>query len=206
MSTSLHADLDLTYDESNDLERLRSGRDRALAEYFLEMHPGLKRMVRFRLDRRLARRIDPSDVVQEAYVEARKRLESYLDSPQTPPAAWVRRLVRQIISRIQRDNLDAKCRDVRREMNATPFVTTTDIEAISASMTPPERKAERSDNRHKLLEILGTMPPLEREILTLVHFEGRTVREAAAELDINLEAAKKRYRRAILRLKGWVSD
>ncbi len=50
------------------------------------------------------------------------------------------------------------------------------------------------------------MPLLESEILTLVHFESRTVREAAAELNITVEAAKKRYRRAIVRLKNWIDS
>jgi RNA polymerase sigma-70 factor (ECF subfamily) len=44
----------------------------------------LRRMVALRLDRRLQGRIDPSDVIQEAYLEATARLAEYLRNPSMP--------------------------------------------------------------------------------------------------------------------------
>ncbi len=45
------------------------------------------------------------------------------------------------------------------------------------------------------------MSPIEREILTLVHFENLSLKNAAIELNINYEAAKKRYCRSLDRLR-----
>ena len=203
-SSELLPQFDLTKSESGQLARLRSGGESALAVYFDEIRSELHRMVRLRLDQRLQRRVDESDVIQEGYVEACKRLKTYLEEPHIPPSAWIRRLVRQIVSRIQREHMSAQRRDIRREQNATSMAAV-DIAELSATITPPDARAEKGEQREKLIAILSSMPLLESEILTLVHFEGRTVREAAAELDIKLEAAKKRYRRAIIRLKGWIN-
>lgn len=198
--------MELTKSEDEVLQQFREGGEVALARYFAQLRGELHQMLRFRIDQRLKRRLDGSDIIQEAYMESCYRLATYLDNPQIPPSAWVRRLVRQVLSKTQREHLGTQCRDVRREFHHDELITSVDICELSASMTSPESHVRQGEMREKLIEILSTMPMLESEILTLVHFESRTLREAAAELNINLEAAKKRYRRAIIRLKGWISS
>lgn len=198
--------VELTKSEDEVLKQFQAGGEVALAKYFAQLRGELHQMLRFRIDQRLKRRLDGSDIIQEAYMESCHRLETYLANPQIPPSAWVRRLVRQVLSKTQREHLGTQCRDVRREFHADELITSVDICELSASMTSPESRLQQGEMRAKLIEILSTMPMLESEILTLVHFESRTLREAAAELNINLEAAKKRYRRAIVRLQGWISS
>ena len=198
--------VELTKSEDEVLKQFQAGGDVALAKYFAQLRGELHQMLRFRIDQRLKRRLDGSDIIQEAYLESCHRLATYLENPQIPPSAWVRRLVRQVLSKTQREHLGTQCRDVRREFHADELITSVDICELSASMTSPEMRVQQGEMRAKLIEVLSTMPMLESEILTLVHFESRTLREAAAELNINLEAAKKRYRRAIVRLKGWISS
>jgi RNA polymerase sigma-70 factor (ECF subfamily) len=50
----------------------------------------LRRMVAFRLDPRLRGRVDPSDVLQDVYLEAWRDLGSYLDRPEIPFFLWLR--------------------------------------------------------------------------------------------------------------------
>ncbi len=198
--------VELTKSEDEVLKQFHEGGEIALAKYFAQLRGELHQMLRFRIDQRLKRRLDGSDIIQEAFLESCQRLETYLENPQIPPSAWVRRLVRQVLSRTQREHLGTQCRDVRREFHNDELITSVDICELSASMTSPESRLVQGEMRAKLIEVLSSMPMLESEILTLVHFESRTLREAAAELNINLEAAKKRYRRAIIRLKGWISS
>ena len=172
----------------------------ALAAFFAEHRDELQRLIRLRLDRRIARRVDESDIIQEAYVESCNRLKTYLDNPQIPPMAWVRRLARQVVVRIHREHFDTQKRDLRREAHGTPTVPM-DLFELSAAITPPDAKCERGELQQNVLSIMQQMTPNEREILVLVHAEELTIREAAAEIGINLEAAKKRYRRALLRLR-----
>lgn len=191
----------LTKSEIEVIQRLRQSSEQAFVELFESQRESLKRFVNVRIDRRLMRRMDASDVVQEAFFESSRRVASYITDPQIPPTAWLRRVVRQVISRLKRDHLETQCRDVRREAYVSTLAEV-DIAELSQSLSSPLSKLQKAEFQERLAATLKKMSPIEREILVLVHFEDRTVREAAAELDIGLEAAKKRYRRALTRLRS----
>ncbi len=190
----------LTDEELATVQALRHGGVNAFTRFFDAQRDSLKRFIRVRIDRRLLRRLDDSDIIQEAYFESCRRILGYLDEPLIPPTAWLRRLVRQVLARLKREHLETKCRDVRRETYQSTLAQV-DIGELSAVLSSPQSKLQRAEMQEKLGNIIESMAPIEREILILVHFEERSVREAAAELGISLEAAKKRYRRALLRLR-----
>ncbi len=89
----------------------------------------LRRMISLRLDPRLRRRLDSSDVIQEAFVDVTKRLEEYRSTPKMPFYLWVRLLTAQKLMEFHRRHLGAEMRDVRREVAARVYP-----EASSASM------------------------------------------------------------------------
>jgi RNA polymerase sigma-70 factor (ECF subfamily) len=74
------------------LQKVCQGDQRALSRLLERHRPYLRQMVELRLDPRLRARVDPSDVVQEAQLEATRRLQ---DDPQPPPIPfrlWLRHL------------------------------------------------------------------------------------------------------------------
>lgn len=77
---------------SNELlvERLRRGDPQALASLFSLHRERLKRIVQLRMDRRLQGRTDPSDIIQEVYIDAHQRVRHYLEKPQMPFFLWLR--------------------------------------------------------------------------------------------------------------------
>jgi RNA polymerase sigma-70 factor (ECF subfamily) len=84
----------------------------------LEQHrPRLRRMVALRLDPRLAGRIDPSDVIQETYLEASARLADYLQKPTMPFYLWLRFLAGQKLVTLYRHHLGRRMRDAGREVS-----------------------------------------------------------------------------------------
>ncbi len=191
---------EFTTAENSTLDDLRAGGNSACAKFFNDRREELQRMTRFRIDRRLKRRMDDSDILQEAYLEYCNRIKSYLETPQIPPLIWLRRLVRQVISRQNRDHIGTQCRDLRREKYDLSS-SAVNIEHLAVSLSSVGSKLNRLELRARLFDIVQSMSPIEREILTLVHFEEMTIREAALELEIGFEAAKKRYRRALNRLR-----
>src|SRR6516225_5346180 len=64
------------------------------------------------------------------------------------------------------------------------------------------RVVVRAERMLRLQEVLNTLDPLDREILSLLHFEELTRAETANVLGIEEGAAAKRYVRALKRLKG----
>jgi RNA polymerase sigma-70 factor, ECF subfamily len=74
------------------IDRAASGDDPARVELLELYRDHLRRMVAARLARRLLRRVDASDVVQETLAEASKRLTDYLREQPLPFLAWLRQL------------------------------------------------------------------------------------------------------------------
>ena len=98
------------------LRRAAEGDAQALGDLFAHHGPRLRRMVQLRMDRRLMGRIDPSDVLQETYLEVAKSLAEYLRDPQVPFYLWVRFLAGRKLRALHRHHLGTAARDARREV------------------------------------------------------------------------------------------
>ncbi len=197
--------LDTSHDRAIATLRDRGGA--ALADLFVEHRDRLRRMVEVRLDRRAAGRVDPSDVLQETFIEASNRLGDYLDDPPMPPFLWLRFLTSQRLMAVHRQHLGVQKRAAEREVSLhQPFAAPTDSFTLSRQLvdrlTSPSLAALRNEMYVFLEEFVDGMDPLDREILSLRHYEELTNREAACELGISEAAASKRYVRALQRLRS----
>src|SRR6516164_4678721 len=85
------------------LERALGGDCGALAELFQRHRNRLEQMVRLRLDRRLQGRLDPADVLQEAYLDVARRFPEYRADPAVPFFLWLRLLTGQRLIDLHRD-------------------------------------------------------------------------------------------------------
>ena len=71
-------------DQEKIIEQLKAGREEALADLFSLVRERLQRVVEFRLDYRLGGRVSQSDVIQDTYVRAAQRIDSFLAKPDMP--------------------------------------------------------------------------------------------------------------------------
>jgi RNA polymerase sigma-70 factor (ECF subfamily) len=193
--------------DTQDLLRQAAQGDRQSLGKLLERdRDRLRRMVVLRLDRRLHGRIDPSDVIQEAQLEAAERLDEYLRNPTLPFFLWLRLITGQRLLILHRRHLGAQMRAAGREVSldrgALPQATSAALAArLLGRLTSPSAAAVRAEMKARLQEALDLMDPIDRDVLTLRHFEHLTTAETAQELGITEEAAKKRHLRALKRLK-----
>jgi len=168
-------------------------------------------MVDIRLDHRVAGRVDPSDVLQETFLDASRQLEGYLAELPVPPFLWLRFLTGQRLMATHRHHLGVRKRDAKQELPlrgfARPGVRSASLSChLAGRLTSPSRAAVRLELQARLQELLDSLEPLDREILSLRHFEELSNNEAAAELGITKAAASKRYIRAMERLRKVVAD
>jgi RNA polymerase sigma-70 factor (ECF subfamily) len=98
------------------LLRASSGDGVAWGELLTVHQERLMRMVGFRMDGRLRRRIDAADIVQEAFVEASAHREDYFRSPGTPLFLWLRGVVGNKLLELHRHHLGTHMRDAKREL------------------------------------------------------------------------------------------
>ncbi len=188
------------------VDRVRAGDQGALAALFAAYRLRLRLMVRLRLDRRLQGRVDPSDVLQDAFLDVTQRLPEYIAHPDMPFYLWLRLLTGQRLLALHRRHLGAQMRDAGQEVSlyrgAFPQASSASLAAqLLGRLTSPTQAAIRAELQIKLQEALNELDPIDREILTLRHFEELTNTETATVLGLQKAAASNRYVRALKRLK-----
>lgn len=186
--------------------RFRAGEMQALAELFSLERERLWRLAHFRMAEALRGRLEPDDVLQEAFLAASQRLHHYASSPATSPFIWLRMIVNQTLVDLHRKHLGAKQRDAAREVSvdAPGLAQETSISVaiqLVGVFTSPSGAAARSDLLALTRAAIESMDPLDREVLALRHFEELTNSEVAEALGIEQKAASIRYVRALRRLK-----
>src|SRR6516162_2945965 len=189
------------------IERSQAGDVQALNDLFTRHSERLRRMVEMRLDHRLQARIDASDVIQEAYVEVVQRLDEYLHDPKLPLFLWLRLVVGERLMKLHRQHLGTQMRDAGREVSlyrgALPAASSAALAAqLLGKHTSPTQAVVRAERVLRLQEALNTLDPMDREVLSLRHFEQLSRAETAQVLGIEEGAAAKRHIRALKRLKG----
>jgi RNA polymerase sigma-70 factor (ECF subfamily) len=155
------------------LSRALAGDEGAFAALFNSQRDRLRRLVRLRLDRRLSGRIDTDDVLQDIYLEARRRLADYARDPQAMPFhLWLRLVTGQKLTDLHRFHLGAQLRDAGIEVShhrgALPQATSVSLAAqLLGKITSASRAAIRAEHQLILQEALNGMDPIDREVLTL---------------------------------------
>lgn len=196
---------DSTNNTAELIERAAAGDVRALADVLESNRERLKRMVRVRLDPRLRGRLDPSDVIQEAYLDAARRLPEFVRDPAVPFFLWLRKLTMQRLIDLHRQHLGARMRDAGLEVSlhsgAYPQASSLSLAAqLLGRFSSPSRAAMRAEIQIRVQEALNAMDDVDREVLALRHFEMLTNEEVAQVLNIKKTAASNRYVRALKRL------
>jgi RNA polymerase sigma-70 factor (ECF subfamily) len=199
-------------DDDDLLLRLEGGDERALTELFARHRERLRRMIRLRLDRRLSGRVDSSDVLQEAYLDVRKRLDEYARDPAAMPFhLWLRLIAGQRLTDVHRFHLGAQMRDAGQEvsLHRGPFPQASSVSLAAqllGKMTSASHAAIRAEHKLIVQEALNGMDPIDREVLALRHFEHLSNDETALVLGLTKSAASNRYIRALKRLKEILSS
>jgi RNA polymerase sigma-70 factor (ECF subfamily) len=196
----------MSFSEANSQEAAERNRasaalDRAAIDRLLGEHRAyLCRVASARLSGHLQRRIDASDIVQEAQAEAYRRYGAFLENAQVPLKIWLRKLVIERLIMAQRRHVGAAARSVNRE--AVAEGTAVDIaRELLADQTSPSQIVSRQESVERIRNALNQLGEADREIVLMHLYEGLNSRESAAALGIEPAAARKRLARALQRMR-----
>lgn len=188
------------------INRVVQGDHAALADLFSLYRPRLWRLVAFRLHPQLQGRIDADDVLQDAWLRAIDRIDSFLRDAATSPFLWFRTIVSQTLVDLHRFHMGAQKRSAAKEFSINRGWSN---ESTSSSMSfhlqqpakSPSSTLGRAEQARQLETALQGMNENDREVLALRHFEELSNSETARVLNMTEQAASARYIRALARLK-----
>jgi len=191
------------------LDRARAGSLSAVEQLLVLYRPRLRKMVAAQLDDRLAARFDPSDVVQEALVEATRRLAEYLEHRPVSFYPWLRGLALDRLTDLRRRHLGAARRSVLREEpdlqgpNRSAFAL---ADRLLASVSSPSSPLQRQQVEARVREALDRLNSTEREILVLRYVEDCSTAEIAQLLNLSERTIRRGHSRALARLSPLLQD
>ena len=194
------------------LQQASTDADSMIVRELLDRHRDrLRRMLAVHMDPRLNARVDPSDIIQEALLQASRKLEEYLHARPLPFYPWLRRIAWEQLMMLHRRHLGAHKRTALREAAKPDEVlhdkSMTDLaEQLSATMTSPSSRMVRDELRHRVRAALVKLPQPERDVLVLRYLEQLTVKEIAAALGITEAAAGKRHFRGLEHLREVMAE
>jgi RNA polymerase sigma-70 factor (ECF subfamily) len=165
----------------------------------------LRKAVAIRLDKRIAARVDASDIVQEAMRDAFRRLPEYFADPRLSFYPWLRRITWDRLVDMYRTHVAAERRSVLREQPAMLNLNDESVaelaHSIVTSSVNPGRRAMLAEMEGRTKAALMRLKPHDREILVLRYLEQLGVEEIASVLGISQTAVTSRHLRALQRLR-----
>ena len=200
-----------TIDDSDGLiERARAGDALAEAAILDGHRDRLRRLVASRLDRRLAARIDPSDVIQEALADASKRLSDYLQKPTLPLLPWLGQFALERLAKLHRHHLRTSKRSVDRERPPSGLFSqrprwTAEHHPV-ASGTSPSGRAIRDEDCQRVCAAMARLSEGDRKLMAMRHIEALSMAQIAQALGISEGAAKVRHVRALRRVQTFLEE
>jgi len=182
------------------LEQAQTGDRQAFEELFARHRPYLKQLVELRLDPKLRPRVDPSDVVQEAHLEAFRRLSTYLHERPMPFRLWLRQIAYDRTLKAWRHHLGTARRAAGREVPLPQRSSLVLAQQLLAGGSTPRQSLDRRELAQRLRQAIAQLPQTDREVILMRHFEGLSNPEIGCLLGIDPATVSARHGRAILRL------
>jgi RNA polymerase sigma-70 factor (ECF subfamily) len=188
------------------LDEVRAGEPSAFDRLFARHRGTLRRFVAFRLDPRIQARLDASDIVQETHLEAYRRLSDFLTRRPMPFRVWLRKTAYERLLKLRRNHVEAARRSVDRELGLADRSSLLLAGSVLPGGSSPIQRLVRGELVRRVREALAQLAPADRELLLMRNVEELPYRDIGCILDMEPAAARKRYGRALLRLRRILLD
>jgi RNA polymerase sigma-70 factor (ECF subfamily) len=182
----------------------RSTGDLMLGELFLRYTHYLTLLARVQIGRRLQGKLDPSDIVQETFLQAHSHFPNFRGSSDAEFTVWLRRILASVLSNTIQHYLGTRARDPRLEQEIEGALGQSSAELgqqLAASDTSPSEVASRREDAVLLANAIGMLPPDYREVILLRFAEGLPFAQVAERMGRTVSSVEKLWLRAIARLR-----
>jgi RNA polymerase sigma-70 factor (ECF subfamily) len=148
----------------------------------LERHRAtLRLLAQLHLDPRLRGKVDPSDLVQQTFLQAHQALAQFRGQSEAELAAWLRQILARNLAHAVRD-FGRDRRDVGRErsLEAALAASSSRLDAwLAAEQSSPSQQADRNEQIARLTSALAELPDAQREAVVLHYWQDWPVADIA---------------------------
>jgi RNA polymerase sigma-70 factor (ECF subfamily) len=167
----------------------------------------LKLLVATQLEGKLQRRVSPSDLVQETFLEANRDFPQFRGQSSREFFAWLRRILVNNLHRAVEQHVLTEKRSLRREVSLEAIASSLDqstarLEAILPDPgTSPSMNVQGHEQEIQLADQLSALPSAYREVIVLRHIEGLPFEEVGRRMERSTGAVRMLWLRAMQRLR-----
>jgi RNA polymerase sigma-70 factor (ECF subfamily) len=187
------------------LARVRSGQVDLLGKLLQQYHGYLNLLARLKLEDDLQSKLDPSDLVQETFLDAHRDFDKFRGTTEAELMQWLRRILAFNIADQLRRYRGAQQRDVRLERTVEQDLDQSSVAlgavVLVANDTSPSGRAGHREEAALVADALEHLPPDYRDVLLLRNLKGLSFPEVASRMGRSVGSVQKLWMRALPQLK-----
>lgn len=186
------------------LDAFRAGDPAAGDALLRRFEPWLKLMARLQWETRFHAKFDPSDVVQQAMIDAMRAAAQFRGSTEGEFAAWLRQILAHALAHEIRRYAGTAKRNLDQELPLEQQLTGTSQQLgdlLAATGTSPSQQVVKREQAVQLAEVLERLPEDFREVIILRNLEGLPHEEVARRMGRSSGAVRMLWVRALARLR-----
>ena len=185
------------------IARARAGSDEAFGLLLDRYRPYLRLLAQRGLGTDVQSRVDPSDVVQRAFLDAHRDWSGFRGQAEPELVAWLRRILENNVSETVGEHVRAQKRSTRKEKSLTESGDRAMASNLAADQSSPSQRAMRSEAAVYLAQAVDTLPEDQREAIRLRYMEGWTLTQIAEHFDRSQVAVAGLLKRGLRGLRNY---
>jgi RNA polymerase sigma-70 factor (ECF subfamily) len=173
------------------------------------LRPWLLMIARQEIPDELRGQVEPSDIVQQALLDAWRGEANFRGSTHAQRLAWLRVILRRVILQSRRNLFATQKRGlgVQRTMVDAVANSSLRIEQLAVGKEPTADEAVDGDEQNLLVAAaLERLPDDQRRVIEMRHFGHQSYNEIAAELDRSPPATRMLWVRALVQLRREITQ
>lgn len=194
----------MTADAADLIAAARTG-DSATLGRLLELYRNyLRVLARIEIGRRLQGKVDASDVVQEAFLNAHRYFPNFRGTAEPQFAKWLREILAGTLANQVRRYAGTRARDIGLEVGLANDLDQSSVGLAAIAVDPhssPSEQAARGEQTLAVAEALGKLPDDYQAVIALRHLEGLTFPQVAERLGKSVDSVEKLWLRGITQLR-----
>ena len=195
---------DATADVPTLLALARSGGPDELGRLLEHYRSYLAILARVQIGRRLQRKVEEGDLVQETFLEAHRSFPRFRGVTEAEFVQWLRQILAARVAMLVRHYFGTQRRNAELERELADELDESSRllgGALVASGTSPSQGAARREQAVILADALARLPEDYSAVIRLRHLDGLTFPAVARKMGRSVDAVEKLWARALVQLR-----